>query len=208
MADDPTPHPEAVARGGAVETLPDTLAMGPARLARYRPALLEPLLEAALESYPEIHRWLRWAQAPLERETFAEFIRGREADFDRGVAWHYAMVGRDERVVGGAGIFPKEDPHALEIGYWVRTSCTRQGLATAATRALTSAAFTYLSSIERVHVLMDQANVASAGVPRALGFTVSGPTPRPRLTPGHSGLYLTWTMTRDEWGDVTKREPA
>ena len=55
-------------------------------------------------------------------------------------------------------------PGGLEIGYWVHRACTRRGLATAASAALVEAAFG-LPGVDRIEIVHDELNVASAGVP-------------------------------------------
>jgi RimJ/RimL family protein N-acetyltransferase len=66
----------------------------------------------------------------------------------------------------------------LEIGYWIHAGFLRRGLATRVSCLLTDAAFT-VAGIERVEIHHDKANVASAGVPRRLGFT---PSPKRRTS--------------------------
>jgi ribosomal-protein-serine acetyltransferase len=88
-------------------------------------------------------------------------------------------------------------PGGLEIGYWVHPRHLRQGLATAAAAALTDAAFG-LPGIGRVEIVHDEANVASSGVPRKLGFTEIARQPHPDgpQTPGESGIDVVWRLTR------------
>jgi RimJ/RimL family protein N-acetyltransferase len=46
---------------------------------------------------------------------------------------------------------------------------------------------------------MDRANGASAAVPRKLGFTLIREEERPRVTPGHTGVGLIWSLDRSTW---------
>ena len=75
----------------------------------------------------------------------------------------------DGEVVGGTGLHGRIGPGGFEIGYWVTAERTRQGIATEAARALTAVAADR-PGIDRVEIHHDQDNVASAGIPRALGY--------------------------------------
>jgi hypothetical protein len=46
---------------------------------------------------------------------------------------------------------------------------------------------------------MDEANAASAGVPRKLGYLLKGTEARERLVASHSGRGLRWLMPRSVW---------
>jgi len=87
-------------------------------------------------------------------------------------------------------------PGGLEIAYWVDAAYLRQGFATAAAAALVEAAFA-LPGIDRVEIVHDEANVASRGVPRKLGFAEVERRPKDGPhTPGESGVDIVWRMTR------------
>ncbi len=60
----------------------------------------------------------------------------------------------------------------LEIGYWIHPAFIGRGLATAAARLVTEAAFS-VPGIDRVEIHHDRANEISGAIPRKLGFTLS-----------------------------------
>jgi RimJ/RimL family protein N-acetyltransferase len=45
----------------------------------------------------------------------------------------------------------------------------------------------------------DKANVASAGVPRKLGFALLAEVPDEIRAPGEIGIECRWRMERDQW---------
>jgi RimJ/RimL family protein N-acetyltransferase len=49
---------------------------------------------------------------------------------------------------------------------------------------------------------MDRENVASAAVPRKLGFALVGEVEREIVTPGHSGRGWIWAVDRPRWLEV------
>jgi RimJ/RimL family protein N-acetyltransferase len=65
---------------------------------------------------------------------------------------------------------PRIGPGGLEIGYWIRASATRQGIATESSAALTRVGLEVCCA-DRIEIRIDPGNEASLGVPRKLGFT-------------------------------------
>ena len=106
----------------------------------------------------------------------------------------------DERtVIGGTGLHPRIGPGALEIGYWVRADRVRRGVATATARLLTIAALG-LDGIDRVEIHHDRANLASAAVPRRLGFTFIEERPDEVEAPGEEGIEWVWRASTANLG--------
>ncbi|MFZ0385392.1 MAG: GNAT family N-acetyltransferase, partial [Solirubrobacteraceae bacterium] len=73
----------------------------------------------------------------------------------------------------------------------------RQGIATTAAGLLTSAAFSD-AAITRVEIHHDQANRASAGVPRKLGMRLARRVVGKIQAPRESGISYEWQITRQE----------
>jgi len=189
-----------VSRGPENETtrMPDVLDGGPVVLRRRREADVPKLVRAIELSLPELAQWFGWAQ----QEPNVVEQRRRTADgeraFDDGTDYEFLLI-EDDDVVGGLRLNPSAAPDAAGIGYWVRSDRTGRGYATSATRAATTAAFEHLSHVERVYILMDQANLASVAVPTKLGFLLDREEDRPIEAPGHTGRGFIWVMTRDRW---------
>ena len=177
--------------------LPGLLAAGPVDLQACRVEDLDALMAAIEMSQPELARWLPWADPMPTREAEEVFLRRGVTSFDANKEWGYFLIESDSgELVGGTGLHPREDGTA-EIGYWVRSDRTGKGYATAAAQALTSAAFAYLPNVVRVIIRMDQANLASAAVPRKLGFELGGEDPsREITTSGHTGTGWIWFQNR------------
>ena len=139
-----------------------------------------PLLKAALDSsLPELQRWIPWAMRamnePSELDVLEDRLSGYRDDFFAGRSALFALMDPDEtEVLGGAGLYRRVGPHALEIGYWVRSDQAGQGLATEAVQAMTDVGF-MLSGIERIEIHCDPLNAPSIAVPRKLGYDHKGP---------------------------------
>ncbi|MNI91389.1 putative ribosomal N-acetyltransferase YdaF [compost metagenome] len=61
----------------------------------------------------------------------------------------------------------------FEIGYWVRTSCSRQGYISEAVAAIADYAIRELGA-NRIEIRCDSRNTQSARVAERLGFTLEG----------------------------------
>jgi len=152
---------------------PPEVGAPPVVLRSYRGDELPALFEAVTASLDHLRPWLPWASAEPLEPGLSEFVRQSVEKFRRAENFDYA-IWEDvaSLLVGGAGLHPRLGPGRIEIGYWVRDGWLRRGIATAAARALTSAAFT-MPGIEEVHIHCDEANVASAAVPNRLGFSLA-----------------------------------
>jgi RimJ/RimL family protein N-acetyltransferase len=101
----------------------------------------------------------------------------------------------EQSVVGGCGLHRRVGVEALEIGYWVNAAHTRRGYAAAAARALTEVALA-LPGIVRVEIHCDIANVASAAVPRGLGYRLDRVVDDRIEAPGEAGPLMVWVTER------------
>lgn len=82
----------------------------------------------------------------------ATFFAAAEELWEQRTDFGYSIVeGPEEAVVGGCGLHGRMGPDGLEVGYWVHVDRGSRGLATAAARALTDAAFA-IDGIEHVQI--------------------------------------------------------
>ena len=167
-------------------------------LRRWRVADAEILARAVTESADHLRPWMAWiAHEPLSIEERRAMLAQTEARWAGGGD---VMLGifKDGHVAGSTGLHRRIGPGGLEIGYWIHPRFTRQGLATRAAGLLTSAAFS-IPGIDRVEIHHDKANVASAGVPRKLGFALLEERPDPIDSPGEVGVECIWRLERGTW---------
>ena len=107
---------------------------------------------------------------------------------------------KDGALVGTIGLHRRAAEDVIEIGYWVAAGQTRRGYGTAAARAATSLAAA-LPGIRHVEIHCDEANVASAAIPRKLGYRLDRTEPHEPEAPGERGRRLIWIWDRDDAGD-------
>ena len=136
-----------------------------------------------------------WAQEVPTASDLHRILSQGEADFlaDRG--WDYTILdARSNEVLGAVGLHRTEDPKKFEVGYWVRTSRVRQGIATASVDAVIRATSTHLDAARQVIIRMDQTNLASAAVARKLGLALEGEEDREIMAKSHTGRGFIWIL--------------
>jgi RimJ/RimL family protein N-acetyltransferase len=143
---------------------------------------VDAMYEAARESVADIYPWMEWCHPGYARGESAvwvvhaieTFAAGREFNF--GV-WDAAGA----HFLGGCGLnqFNLVQRFA-NLGYWVRSSATRRGIATRATRLVARFAFERLS-LNRVEIVVVVGNESSRRVAERAGAVREGVL-RNRLT--------------------------
>lgn len=169
----------------------------PVTLRRFRADDVDALFHAVTESLDHLRPWMPWA-ADYSRASAEEYLAGSIKSWDEGTEYNYAIltaIAGDVALAGVAGLMARIGPGGLEIGYWVHRAYARRGLATAATAALVGQAFR-LPGVNRVEIVHDELNVASAGIPRKLGFTEVGRRPLDLPPAEGTGIGVVWSRTR------------
>jgi ribosomal-protein-serine acetyltransferase len=181
-----------------VDRLPETMPSPRLTLRRWVVADASALSAAVEANLDHLRPWMPWISAePLSPQDRIALISQWEAEWERGGD---VVIGAflDGAVVGSSGLHQRRGLGVLEIGYWVHRDHVRKGLATEIASALTTAAFT-VPHVDRVEIHHDKANIASGGVPRALGFTFAGESEDVVTSPGEVGIDCCWTIDRERW---------
>ena len=98
---------------------------------------------------------------------FDSFVARVVRRADDGTGWYYAIEASGQ-VVGQCSLEATEGGTA-EIGYWIRTDRSNEGIATRSVRALCRAAAAH--GFEMLLIHCDEGNVRSAAIAEKLGFT-------------------------------------
>jgi RimJ/RimL family protein N-acetyltransferase len=170
-------------------------------LERARPDDAYWIARAVGESLDHLRPYLEWA---TPEQAVASTQRARLVAL--GDSWARAEQfgflvrrGGEPAVLGSTGLHWQHPDRygggAIEIGYWIHSDWCNRGLATRAAGALTTVAFG-LTDVARVVIRCDESNLASAAVPRKLGFTLHGTEPAPVRAPAETGTFLVWIRTR------------
>ena len=167
-------------------------------LRRWGPEDAELVSQAVAESVEHLRPWMPWvAHEPLGLVERRAMIDGWVQEWRAGGDVIMGVF-VDRRVAGGCGLHHRIGPGGLEIGYWTHPAFLRRGIAVAAVHLLTAAAFED-PEIARVEIHHDKANLASAGVPRKLGFRLVREVADEVEAPSEVGISCEWQITRTEW---------
>lgn len=149
-----------------------------------------PLLAASVtENVEHLKPWMPWIYAePEPIEVKMQRLKRFRGMFDLGQNFVYGIFNpEDTRLLGGTGLHPRIGENQLEIGYWIHKDFINQGLVTESTAALIKVAFE-LIHVHKLEIHCDPANLASAAIPRKLGFT-------------HEGTLRAKTQSHGGWSD-------
>lgn len=178
-----------------MDTPPEHLRHNVVELRRWRAADAELSCRLVLESLEHLRPWMPWATSGYGLPDARDYLQRCEESWADGSAFQYLILAGGEPA-GSAGLMARIGDGGLEIGYWVHPAYTGRGVATAASAALTEAAFA-LPGIDRVEIHHDILNLASERVPAKLGYAAVGTTAtKVELAPGESGTAKVWRITR------------
>jgi RimJ/RimL family protein N-acetyltransferase len=185
---------------------PERVAAGPLVLRRVHADDAGAIAVAVGASLDHLGPWMPWA-TPEAADLRSQLVRVAEADelWESGIGFIYVMIaidgGRPEgpgavkdpdgEFVGTIGLHRRLADAAVEIGYWTVAARTRRGYATAAAQALTQVALA-LPGTRRAEIHCDEANTASAGIPRKLGYRLDRVEAHEREAPGERGRRMIW----------------
>lgn len=158
---------------------------------------------AVKESLEHLRPWMPWA-GPEAAEPVHQRARiaGAMRNWDAGTEFVYTVFlpglqpAADGAVVGTFGLHRRIGPGGIEMGYWMHAAHCRKGFATAAARALTGAALA-LPDVRLVEIHCDEANAASAAIPRKLGYRLDRIDRRMPEAPGETGRLMIWVWEAD-----------
>lgn len=143
------------------------------------------LSAAALESIATVGRWMPWCTPDYTPERAAEWIdhcalmRGEHSAYEFGI---FSADGRE--LFGLAGLNQFNRLHNFcNLGYWVRESRQRQGIAVTTVRRLTEFGFRELG-LSRIEIVIAEGNTGSEAVARKAGAHFEG-VARNRLKLAH-----------------------
>jgi RimJ/RimL family protein N-acetyltransferase len=201
---------------------PERLEAGPLVLRRMRAYDAGDIAAVVGESLEHLRPWMPWAtkEAADHRSQLARISEADEL-WAAGTDYIYAIFaprtaadreahrtpggrraragtagGRDGELAGTIGLHRRAGTNTVEIGYWVAAAHTRRGYGTAAARAMTSLAVT-LPGVKQVEIQVDEANVASAGIPRKLGYRLDRIEDHEPEAPGERGRRMIWLWDRE-----------
>ncbi|AIQ50712.1 GNAT family N-acetyltransferase [Paenibacillus sp. FSL R7-0331] len=131
--------------------------------------------EAVRESLDELRSWMPWANSLPTPEQSEASIRRSRLEFLERKDIRLLLFHKDTGILVGSSGLHRIDwqTRKFEIGYWVRTSYSRQGYITEAVQAIADFAAGELGA-NRIEIRCDSRNTQSAKVAERSGFTLEG----------------------------------
>jgi RimJ/RimL family protein N-acetyltransferase len=145
------------------------------KIRRYCADDIPSLFEAARESANEMLAWLSWCHPDYTVEESRSFVLSSESAWDEKTGFAFAVLDvKNNLFLGGIGLTKISRNHKFaNLGYWVRSSQTGRGAATAA--ALLAAKFGFEDlGLNRIEILAAEGNAASRRVAEKAGAKQEG----------------------------------
>lgn len=142
--------PERLTNGGRFELLP------------VHTGCTAELFEAVAESKNEISPWMEWCHADYSADETQQWVESRSQAWEQGTEYSFLTLdAQSKQVLGTCGL---NDVHArhrfANMGYWIRTSRTREGAAMQTIRLLADFGFATLGLV-RIEIVVAVGNFAS-----------------------------------------------
>jgi RimJ/RimL family protein N-acetyltransferase len=130
---------------------------------------------AVHESLDELTPWMSWCGENYLPSDATEWIQSRDFAWATGAEYTFAVLDRQTgKFAGTVGLNQINRLHNFaNLGFWVRTSLVKNGIATAATRLAARFALQQLG-LHRVEILAVTANLASRRVAEKSGARAEG----------------------------------
>jgi ribosomal-protein-serine acetyltransferase len=140
------------------------------RLVPFDFSFTEALYEAIHESRNELSRFASWYSPEYSMEDARRWLQSRERERFEGRSYDFAVTdAQSGELVGGCGIERIQSRNRLgSLYYWVRTSRTKEGAATAAAGAIASFGLTTLHLI-RLEIVVAETNFGGQSVAEKIG---------------------------------------
>jgi RimJ/RimL family protein N-acetyltransferase len=172
---------------------------------RIRPYSLDDargVYEAARESIEELKPWMPWCHPDYSLEESTAWLEVQVPAFQQGTAYEFAIVAADGRLVGGCGLNQIDAINKrANLGYWVRTAATRQGVATSAVRLLRRWGFRH-TDLGRLEIIVAAGNLASQRVAEKAGAIREGTLRSRLLLHGAQHDAAIYSFIASDWPDV------
>jgi ribosomal-protein-serine acetyltransferase len=149
--------------GSKMVTVPERLANnGRFELLPVHAGCVAELFEAVAESKNEISPWMEWCDTDYSIEATKEWVDSRNQAWEQDKEYGFLIVDAQlKQVLGTCGINQVHPTYRFaNLGYWIRTSRTREGAATEAIRLLAQFGFSTLQLV-RIEIVVAVGNSAS-----------------------------------------------
>jgi ribosomal-protein-serine acetyltransferase len=158
------------------------LTNGQILLRPHRPGDIKATYQAIRESLTELSPWLPFAHKDYSIKETRDWFKKNPKEWKKGTAYEFGIFDTENgTILGGCGLSEIDKVnYRANLGYWVRTGRTGQGIAPIAARILAKWGFETLK-LKRIEILVDTRNQRSLRVAEKAGAIREG-TLRNRCT--------------------------
>jgi RimJ/RimL family protein N-acetyltransferase len=140
----------------------------------YKSADVDALYAAVIESRGELEAWLPWCHPSYSIEDSRTWVDEQVKAFPAGTQYAFVITNAKDEFLGACGLNQINRLHRLaNLGYWVRSSRVKQGVAACAVVDLARWAFSHTDLI-RLEIVASVENRASQRVAEKAGATREG----------------------------------
>ena len=189
--------------------LPDRIGTDRLVLRRFTKRDVDNVADAVLSSLPELEKYLPWAHSGYSRDDAAAYIRDSIQSWKERKAFDFSIRLRSDpdTHLGNISIWHVSRlARTGEIGYWIRTDRTTNGIATEATEALMRLGFDLLG-MHQIVLRIAVGNRASERVAEKLGFVREGVLREELLIRGTWTDHTLYSILEHEFRVLSARAP-
>jgi RimJ/RimL family protein N-acetyltransferase len=141
----------------------------------YQVTDIEPCFNAIRESINELLPWMWWCHSNYSINDTQIWIGSRPDAWENAIECSFAIIdSKDGSFLGGCGLSNiNRTDRCANLGYWVRTSRSRQGVAPAAALGVARFAFKEVE-LNRAEIVIATENKASIRVAEKIGALREG----------------------------------
>ncbi len=144
-------------------------------LRRVRPSDAESIFTAVNESIAEVSPWMPWCSADYSLEESRFWCESRDAAWRHGVEYDFVIMNKPgDLPLGVCGLNQINVAERFaNLGYWIRTSKTGLGIASAAVPMIAKFGFDNLK-LHRMEIVVAVKNIPSQRVAEKVGALQEG----------------------------------
>lgn len=168
-------------------------------LAPVCPADGSDVFDAVRESIAELTPWMPWCSVGYSLGDAESWISLSVDARATGDAFEFTIRADDGRLLGCCGLnHIRHDDRFANLGYWVRTSETGRGIATAAARAVATWGFEN-TDLQCLEIMPALSNLRSQRVAEAAGASREGVLGSRLLLEGTFHDAVMYSIVRSQW---------
>jgi len=166
---------------------------------RYQSSDVDAIYHAVIESKSDLMRWMPWCHPTYSLEDSHTWVQSQVKAFAESTEYSFVVRDSSGLVMGACGLNHIDRLYrTANLGYWVRSSQTRRGIATVAARQLAIWAFNH-TDLLRLEVLASVENTASQRVALKAGAVREGILRSRLLLSGRSHDGAVYSFVRGDF---------